>query len=185
MTELTLHYYIRTLIRILREPRQFFSEIPDGPALKFSLFFLTVSCLISTAGGLSICSPDKPVIAGGIYFINAMGMVFIAAFFSFIISTMFIKKQVSMSRFITIYAFSSGTTLIAAWVPFLMLLTEPWKWWLAGTGMIRGFGFTTKNTIWVIGASILCTIIFFMSALSALGFIKKIMADPAIIHTLL
>lgn len=176
MNKLTANTYITTLMRMLKEPGAFFAEITETSMLKFSLLFLSISCAISTAGGLSVCTPENPLIAGSIYIINAVGMVFVAAFFSYILCTMFMTKRIGISKFIMIYAFSSGTTLIAAWIPFMMILTEPWKWWLAGTGMIHTFGFKRNHVILLICTSILCIILFFLSALSAMGFIKTVMA---------
>ena len=161
----TLRSYFRILSRLLGEPGRFFSELPQEFGLKQSTGFLLVSSLFFTVAGLVSNTCSSPVSMGVIFFINAMGMVFIAAGLGYMVMTMTMGRRVTFTRFFSIYALSSGVTLLASWVPFFIWLTEPWKWWLIGTGMMKCFGFKLRQTVLVIGVSICIMFLFFWSLL--------------------
>jgi hypothetical protein len=72
-------------------------------------------------------------------------------------------RTVTFARFLGVYALSSGVTLLASWVPFFALLTEPWKWWLIGTGMTRRFGLRWQQALLIISLSIGILLLFFGS----------------------
>ena len=82
-----------------------------------------------------------------------MGMVFIAAGIGYMVMTMIMGRRVTFVRFFSIYALSAGVTLLASWLPFFIWLTEPWKWWLIGTGMIKCCGFRLFQVLVIIGVS--------------------------------
>jgi hypothetical protein len=109
--------------------------------------------------------PSNPIYLGGIFFINAVGMVLIASGLGYMAMVMFLGRAVSFKRLFSIYAFSSGITLLAAWIPFFIWFTEPWKWWLIGTGMARSCGFRSWQIIMIIGLSIGIMILLFRIAL--------------------
>ena len=161
----TLGFYFHALTGIVREPRRFFSGLPPDMRLKRPLGFLLVSSLFFTAAGLVSNMPSNPVFLGGVLFVNAVGMVFIAAGLGYMLMVMFMGKRVTFSLFFSVYAFSSGVTLLASWLPFFVWLTEPWKWWLIWTGMTKGLGFRWTQTVLIIGVSIGIMILFFWSVL--------------------
>ncbi len=109
--------------------------------------------------------PPQPVILGGIFFINAMGMAFIAAGLGYMVMTMIMGKRVTFIRFFSIYALSSGVILLVSWLPFIFWITEPWKWWLIGTGMIKNCDFSLTQVFVIIGMSIATMVLFFWTVL--------------------
>jgi len=168
----SLGFYFQALTKMLGEPRRFFSELPRAMGLKRPLGFLFVSSLFFAGASLMSNRPPNPVIMGSIFFINAMGMVFIAAGIGYLVMFMIMGRQVTFTRFFSIYALSFGVTLLASWLPFFMWLTEPWKWWLIGTGMVKGCGFRKIQAAVVIGVTIVVLVLFFWALLPII-FSKK------------
>ncbi len=165
-SNLTFAFYFKTLRKIFEKPNSFFTELPEYISLKQPLFFLGISGLLFSVFSVISRMPIKqPIVWGGIFFLNAMGMTFIAAGTGYMIMIMIMGRQdnVGFIRFFSIYAFSTGLTLLAAWAPFFIYLTEPWKWWLIGNGMIKNLGFQLKQVIIIIGISILVITLFFLS----------------------
>ena len=170
---MTLNFktYFNTVTRLLKEPGKFFSELPEDINIKFPLSFLLVSCVISTIVGLALQWPGSaPVLIGGIYFFNALGMVFVATFFTFLIMTMFMKNKVTFTRCFSIYAFSTGLTVLVAGIPLFIWLTEPWKWWLIGTGMINNFKYKTIHVVLLLSSTIIIILLFFWAALPVIKY---------------
>ncbi|MCK5311856.1 MAG: hypothetical protein KAJ62_07095 [Desulfobacteraceae bacterium] len=169
MNKFNVKFYFSTLNRLLKEPGKFFKELPEDTGIKFPLSFLLVSCVISTIVGLTLQWPgSSPVLIGGIYFFNALGMVFVAAFFTFLIMAMFMKNKVTFTRCFAVYAFATGLTVLVAGIPLFIWLTEPWKWWLIGTGMINNFKYRTIHVVLLLIATIIVILLFFWSVLPAL-----------------
>ena len=161
----SMGFYLRTVTRLLSEPKKFFSDCAGETTFNHSLCFLVVSSLFYTAASLTSNMYIRPFIMGAIFFMNAVGMTFIAAAFGYVVMTMFMGRKVPFVRFFSIYAFASGITLLASWVPFLMYLTEPWKWWLIGTGMTRSCGFRLSQTLMIIGVSMGVMFLLFWSVI--------------------
>ncbi len=162
----SMGFYLRTVTRLLSEPKKFFSDCAGTTTFNQSLSFLVISSLFFTAATLMSNMYIRPVMMGVIFFVNAVSMAFIAAAFGYVAMTMLMGRKVPFVRFFSIYAFASGITLLASWVPFLMYLTEPWKWWLIGTGMTRGCGFRLSQALMIIGVSMGVMFLLFWSVLS-------------------
>ena len=122
--QFTLGFYFQTLTKILGQPRRFFSELSPDMGIKKPLGFLVVSSLFFSGASLVNNMPPQPVMLGGIFFINAMGMAFIAGGLGYMVMTMIMGQRVTFTRFFSIYALSSGVTLLASWIPFFWI-TEP------------------------------------------------------------
>ena len=161
----TLGFYFYSLTRILGQPRKFFSELPKNMGLKQPLGFLTVSSLFFAGPDLINTMPPKPVIWGGVFFVNAVGMTFISAGLGYIVMVMVMGKHVRFTQFFMVYALSSGVTLLVSWMPFFIWLTEPWKWWLIGTGMIHSLGMKCSHSLIIIGISVIMMVLFFYSVM--------------------
>ena len=157
-------FYFRTLTRILGEPRRFFCELGPETRMLSPLMFLMVSSVLSAAGAMA-GTGSRSLITGGILFVNSVGMVFVASGIGYLILTPVAARRIPYQRFFAVYAFSAGVTLLASWLPFFTCLTEPWKWWLIGTGMIHSLGLTRTQALVVIGLSISILILFFGSLL--------------------
>ena len=150
---------------MLGEPRSFFSELPVDLGFIKPLGFLIVSSIFFTGASVVSRMPSNPLYLGSIFFINAVGMVLIASGLGYMVMVMFLGRSVTFKRLFCIYAFSSGTTLLAAWIPFFIWFTEPWKWWLIATGMSRSCGFRSRQIIMIIGLSLGMMILLFWTAL--------------------
>lgn len=161
--------YFRTLTRLLRQPGRFFDDLPVQIGWRQPLWFLLLSGLFSTGACLAGFRPQRPILMGGILLINAVGMTGISAGVGYCAMVIFMGRQASFARFFSVYAFASGVVQLAAWVPFFVWLTEPWKWWLIGTGLKRGLGFKSTQTVLIIGASIGVVLLFFGSVLSLMS----------------
>ena len=109
--------------------------------------------------------PPNPVMMGGIFFINAVGMTVVAAGVGYLVMTVIMGTKVTFGRFFSIYALASGVTLLASWIPFFIWLTEPWKWWLIGTGLVKKCGFKLPQVLIIIGLSVGVMFLFFCSVL--------------------
>ena len=161
----TLKFYFLALTKLLGEPLKFFSEIPQDMGSRRPLGFLCVSSLIFAGGSLMSTQPPNPMVMGGIFFINAVGMAVIAAGVGYMVMTVIVGRKVTFGRFFSIYALASGVTLLASWIPFFIWLTEPWKWWLIGTGMVKNCGFKVPQVLVIIGVSVGVMFLFFYSLL--------------------
>ncbi len=163
--KLTFGFYFKSLTKMLGAPRKFFSQLPREIGLRQSAGFLLVSSLFFTGGSLVQNIYPNPGVMGGIFLVNAIGMVLIAAGLGYLVMALTIGKQVSFTRFFSVYAFSAGVTLLASWIPFFIWITEPWKWWLIGTGMVKGCGFSLSQALVIIGVSIGVMFLLFWSVL--------------------
>lgn len=164
--QFTLRFYYQTLTGILGEPRKFFSEYPREVEWKQPLCFLIISSLFFTGASL-VCNAHQNIfIMGAILFINAVGMVVITASLGFMVMVLTVGKRASFTKFFSLYAFSTGVTLLVSWIPLFSLFAEPWKWWLVATGMTKGLGFRWTQALLIIGFSIGILILFFWTALS-------------------
>jgi hypothetical protein len=168
----SFRFYFHALSKMLGETRHFFSELPFDIGFKKPLGFLIVSSIFFTGASVVSSMPSNPIYLGGIFFINAVGMVLIASGLGYVVMVMFLGRSVTFKRLFSIYAFSSGITLLAAWIPFFIWFTEPWKWWLIGTGMARSCGFRSWQIIMIIGLSIGLMILFFLTVLPLVSPIK-------------
>jgi hypothetical protein len=164
----SLGFYLGTLTRLLANPRAVFGALPPETGWSRPLGMLAVSSLLF-AGASVIAQPGpQPVYLGLIYFANAAGMTLLAAGLGWLIITLLRGREVAFRRVFTIYALAAGITLLASWVPSLVLLTEAWKWWLIGTGMTRGLGLPRRQALMVVGISIALIILLFWSLQSLL-----------------
>ena len=161
----TLRFYFQTLTRLLGEPRLFFGTCLPQAGWKQPLGFLIVSSLFFASASIMGSTHPKLAIMAGIFFINAVGMPLVAAGLGYMVMTLMMGRRVGFARFFSIYALSSGVTLLVSWVPFFIPFTEPWKWWLIATGMVGGFGFKWAQVLLIIGLSVGIWLLLFWTAL--------------------
>jgi hypothetical protein len=171
-------FYVRTVTRMLGQPRQFFTDLQHEASMRQSLGFLVISSLFFAGAAVVSSMSSQPILMGTIYFVNSFGMAFIAAGVGYIVMTMSMGKKATFTRLFGIYALSSGLTLLASWLPFFVWLTEPWKWWLIGTGMTMHCGFSRKQAILVIGASIIVMVLAFYSVLPVVSHLRPPAPEP-------
>ncbi|MBU0992083.1 MAG: YIP1 family protein [Proteobacteria bacterium] len=171
-TSFSAHYYVTTLSGLLRKPGVFFRESLDQETSLRAFLFLLISGVFSTAAAL-LMNPDiRALLPTGILFVNAIGMSVLAAFTGYGIMVMMVGKKISFARFFNIYAFSSGVILLASWIPFLVIITEPWRWILIGTGLVKGGQMKKFQAFMIIILSITVMTLLFWSILPVLSVVK-------------
>ncbi len=158
----SLMFYFQTLTRLLSSSGRFFTELPDNVSMRPALGCLLISSLFFV--GADLTQPhDRPLLMAIIGFTNALVMCFISAAVGFGAMTMTLGRRVSFQKFFSVYAFAASVTLLAAWIPLFVWLTEPWKWVLIAVGLVKGCGLRWFQAVMVIGISIFVLVLFFWS----------------------
>jgi hypothetical protein len=168
-TDISLRNYVRIMGQLLTQPRVFFSTLPLDLGVKRPMLMLIVSSAVYVAACLMSRRPADPLAWGGVLFANAIGMAMITAVLGFGVMLVTRGKQVSFGPFFSVYALSNSAVLLVAWIPFAGLITELFKWWLIGTGLIRSFGLKMWQSAVIVGVSVLGVVVIFQSVLSVLG----------------
>jgi hypothetical protein len=131
-----LKAYWDTLSQLIREPRRFFAR--EGGGLS-PVAFLAVSSALSALAGISLGAQPGNLVMAAVLFVNAFGMTVLAAVLAYGVLVPLAGRGLTFRRLFDIYAHSAGVTLLVSWNPVLLVVTEPWKWWLVWTGMrVRG-----------------------------------------------
>lgn len=159
-TDLGFSTYFQTLAGLLGSPGRFFSQLPDPVPFRRSFGFLLVSSLLFAFGSF-VCFKSDPFLMTGIFFVNALFMPFLSAGTAYLIIILTAWHRICFKKLFAIYAFAWGVTLLVAWIPFAVWVTEPWKWGLIGLGMIKGGGLGWWRTVLVIGSSLLVLFLLF------------------------
>jgi hypothetical protein len=159
----SVHFYVQAVFGILGHPRKFFSELPLTIGMKESLIFLVMSVLFFCTASLITIRIQSFYLIGAIYLFNAVGMVFIMAALGYLVMILSIGKKVPFGRLFSVYALCSGVTLLVSWVPYFVVFTEPWKWYLTGAGLMKGCGLKIKESVLIIALSLTIWILFYWS----------------------
>lgn len=109
-------FYGYSVIQILIEPKQFFTELSNNTTVAKSLGFCVFCTIFYVIARLLTGSYQHPVQMGLIFFFNSVGMVFISAFLGYMIMVMTQGKKSSFKMFFGIQAFSSGVVMMVSWV---------------------------------------------------------------------
>lgn len=157
----SFRYYFRTLTTLLSEPKNFFQHMPPEINWKRPFGFLMVSSLFFAVAGVVGSMSPRPLVMGLIYLMNAVGMTLIAAIIGFIVMSMFFGKRISFVKVFSIYAFASGVTLLSSWMPYFLVITEPWKWWLTYTGIRHGCHLSGRTSFLIVIISVALLLLFF------------------------
>ncbi len=83
---------------------------------------MVVSSLLFAGASLMTTMPSNPVFLRSVFFVDSVGMAFISALSGYLVMVMFMSESVSFHPLFSVYALSSGVTLLASWVPFLSCL---------------------------------------------------------------
>jgi len=170
----TFGFYFQSLTRILGSPKQFFSELPEETGFGKPFGFLVISSLFFTGASLT-CIYESRILMAGILFINAIAMPFVTAGTAFLIMTMTMIKRVSFTRLFAVFAFASGVTMLASWIPLFIWITEPWKWLLIAMGMVKACGLRWVQAILIVGCSIFIVLLFFWSLAPVIFYVKGLL----------
>jgi hypothetical protein len=169
----SLRVYVKTIAGLLMSPRGFFAETENLTGIWSPMAFLFVSSFLFTAASAVSVGPDRPLWVSAVLFVNAVGMVWIAAALGWMVMVLTVNRKASFGKLFGIYAFSSGLTLLASWVPFFLVLTEPWKWWLIGVGLAQRFHLRWHQVAWVLGLSLVILILLFWSAFPLVSVLRN------------
>jgi hypothetical protein len=167
----TIGFYVQTLTGILGSPMRFFGELPEETGFRKPFGFLLTSSLFFTGASLT-CIYDRHVLMAGILLINAIAMPFVTAATAFLVMTMTMIKRVSFTRLFAVFAFASGVTMLASWIPLFVWITEPWKWLLIAMGMVKACGLGWMQAILIVGCSIFIVLLFFWSLAPVIFYVK-------------
>lgn len=158
----------RSLIQLVTSPGRFFENRRQGLNPYASGSFLVISALLFTVATLVYHQNQANWISGAILMGNAVGMVLILSFVSYIVMVLSVGKKTGFQQVFSVYAYASGASLAAAWVPHLLMFTELWRWSLVGIGLTRGCGLKRMASGWVIVCSIIVMTILLRSILPLL-----------------
>ena len=150
--------YFQIMNRLLVSPGQFFSEVLEFIPFTQALGFLILSSLFFSLAELSLLSHSY-LIMSEIHFLNALVMPLLSALIGYVLIKKGLRIAIGFKKLLTIYALSSGLTLLMAWVPLFLWITEPWKWFLIGLGMVKGCNLSRSQALFVIALSILLIIL--------------------------
>lgn len=154
MGSISVSSYSTILMQLVRSPGVFYDNRGDGLQVKQSALFLFVSSMLFTAGSLLVLRCDNALISGMVLFVNAFGMVLVLSIIGYTVIGFSVGRKSTFGLFFSVYAYASGATLLAAWIPFMVVLAEPWRWILIGIGLRRACGLSIYSAVWVILCSI-------------------------------
>ncbi len=164
-------FFAYTLIQLLIEPGLFFRELPAKTRLRRAVEFMGICCTFYTLASLLTGAYSQPVMTmAPIFFANAAGLVLISSVLGYMTMVMIAGKKAPFATVFSIYAFSSGVTLFLGWLPFLVWITEPWKWWLVYTGLKNTCNLSWKKSMVIVALSTI--VLFFLVYSTFLAFVK-------------
>ncbi len=153
--------YFQTIIALITSPRLFFTELSQETGYKRSLFFLGISGIFWASLRYTYFS-DHSFFQAFTLVINALGMPFVLAAFTFMIMGLFFGRLTTYQHLTVVYAYATGVTMMLSWLPATEIFTEPWRFMLVAVGLVHwcSFRWTQAVTAIVLG-------VFFMLALLA------------------
>ncbi|WP_419663558.1 hypothetical protein Dvar_38340 [Desulfosarcina variabilis str. Montpellier] len=164
-------FYFDTLIALFTRPSRFYATRFKAVTPFKALIILTASSIFFAVTG-ALLRPDSTLLATAIIlFINAMGMVVMGSTACYLALATTARRHYAFKQLFSIFSLSSGAVLLIAWVPAAFFITEPWKWWLIGTGMVNGLGMSkSRATLTVLFTfSVLVILIWALLPMAALG----------------
>ncbi|MBA3029764.1 MAG: hypothetical protein FP816_13295 [Desulfobacteraceae bacterium] len=168
MERFQLGKYFQTISRVLMHPKEFYAETATTQEESWSkpLWSLILSAAIFSMASVISGMHPNPVLMGMIFLINAVGMVFIFSTLGYGITGLLKGPSVSFLKIFSIYAYSSAAVLVLAWMPFMLWITEIWRWWLIGYGLVKGCGISIKKVIVILSLSVILLVLFFQITLN-------------------
>ncbi len=142
--------YVSTVTELLTSPGRFFENRFEMVSVRQSFGILILSGLFFSTIGTIINTNSVSVRTGIVLFANAIGMATIGAVIAYVALIAVTGRRYAFSKLWSIFSLSAGAVLILAWVPAAFFLTEPWRWWLIGTGLVRGLGLSKIRAVIVV-----------------------------------
>ncbi|WP_462324094.1 YIP1 family protein [Desulfoplanes sp.] len=128
--------YFQTVVGLITSPRVFFSGLPEDTGYKNGLVFLAISGIFWASLRFAYFS-DHSLFQGVTLAVNAVGMPFVLAAFTFMTMGMFFGRLASYRQLVIIYAYATGTTMMVSWLPTTEIFTEPWRFILVAVGLVK------------------------------------------------
>ena len=138
--------YFRIITGMLGRPGTYLSSSLSGHDVKTPALFLLISTVFYSSASLTVLKGNI-ILSAGILALNAFIMPVINAAVSLIFIRMLTTDNSGFIRIFSIHAYAAGTVLLAAWIPMILWITEPWKWILIIAGFVRGCGMTYLQAI--------------------------------------
>jgi hypothetical protein len=156
-------FYAYALIQLLIEPGLFFRELVEKTRPRRAVEFMVICCLFYALASLLTGAYSQPVgIMGLIFFMNAAGMILISSTLGYMAMVMIAGKKAS---------FAIVFSMFLSWLPVLLWITEPWKWWLICTGLKHACHLSWKKSIVIVAVSTI--VLFFLVYSAHLAFVKN------------
>lgn len=164
--------YLDTSLQLIKAPRRFFTEADVRRQLLPPVAFLAISSIVSALSAMLLGPQPAGLLNGAVLAINGFGMALLAAGVAYPVALPLAGARISFGRIFSVFAHSSGVTLLIAWNPELVIIAEPWKWWLVWTGMRRRCGLNAARTALVLMLTVAMIIMLFqiLVPLTANGF---------------
>ncbi|RJQ66521.1 MAG: hypothetical protein C4519_25470 [Desulfobacteraceae bacterium] len=156
-----LRAYLHTWVQLVKAPKLFFDAGDTHSQGMPAAAFLAISSLISAGAAILTGPLSGNLVQGAILAVNGFGMALLAAGLAYPMAVPLTGHKIDFSRIFSIFAHSSGVTLLLSWNPVLVMIAEPWKWWLIWTGMRRGCGLTRGQTAVVLALTVTMIIMLF------------------------
>lgn len=153
--------YVKVLSKIVKDPKSFYREKAGEKSIGKPAGVLVLSGLFFTAASVIIAMPQRALMLAVILFVNAVGMVLITAGIGYVVIALTQKRKVPYKELFGVYAYASGAVLTLAWMPFMIWIAEPWRWWLIGCGLTNKCGLGLKTSILIITLSLIILLLIF------------------------
>ena len=161
--------YAGTIAALLMHPRDFFMTRFNGISLVQAMLILSLSSLFFAVTGALMQPGAASLAVGIIHFANAVGMVAMGSVIGWVALLITTGRRYRLAKVFSVFSLSSGAVLLIAWVPSAFFLTEPWKWWLIYTGLVRGLGISRRTALIVVAGTVCVLALFFLSLILFLG----------------
>jgi hypothetical protein len=166
--------FFRVMTHLLTHPRLFFEAMPVSGGFRSPFLFLVLCSIVFTIGSSSYLAGRTGLLAL-IFFANSIAMPFFTAFVLYIVVGMFFERQ----RYETLFRISAYAciTQLAAWIPFFGYLTEPWRFFLIGAGLVKTCGLTWRYSLVSVVISFVVILLFIWSLQPVMVFVKSIITS--------
>ena len=140
--------YFRIITGMLGRPGNYLSASLSDQDVKTPVIFLLISTVFYSSASLTVLKGNL-ILSAGILALNAFVMPLVNAVVSFFIIRLLTTGNAGFIRVYSIHAFAAGTVLLAAWIPMIIWITEPWKWILITVGYVKGCGMRYPQAIFI------------------------------------
>ncbi len=167
----SLREYFGALAAMVKRPSGFFGNIPKNPGYRRSIAFLILSSIFFAVAGL-VANRSQQLGITLVLWVNAVGMPAISAVLCFMALTMIKRKRQPFALVFAVFAYASGTTMLASWIPGILFATEFWKWYLVGLGLVKVFELKWTGALLIVGITLASLFLFFYSVFPIVSAVK-------------